>query len=105
ELDPMFHLGLHAARQAWTSAKTEGVDKDRVGVIIGNIVLPTDGVSALSREVLGGKPPQTPLNRYVAGLPAGMVAKALGLGYTALALDAACASSLYALSLACSELR
>ena len=35
-----------------------------------------------------------PINRYVAGLPAGLLAKALGLGGTCYTLDAACASSL-----------
>ena len=45
-----------------------------------------------------------PLNRYVAGLPAGLLAKALGLGGGSFTLDAACASSLYALKLACDEL-
>src|SRR5207244_11948669 len=46
-----------------------------------------------------------PLNRYVAGLPAGILAKALGLGGGSFTLDAACASSLYALKLAADELR
>jgi acyl transferase domain-containing protein len=45
-----------------------------------------------------------PLNRYVAGLPAGILAQALGLGGGTRTLDAACASSLYALKLACDEL-
>ena len=45
------------------------------------------------------------VNRYVAGLPAEGLAKALGRGGTAFTLDAACASSLYALKLAAEELR
>ena len=45
-----------------------------------------------------------PLNRHVAGLPAGLLAKALGLGGGAFTLDAACASSIYAVKLACDEL-
>ena len=45
-----------------------------------------------------------PLNRYVAGLPAGLLAQALNLGGGTRTLDAACASSLYALKLACDEL-
>ncbi len=45
-----------------------------------------------------------PLNRYVAGLPAGILAQALGLGGGTRTLDAACASSLYALKLASDEL-
>ncbi len=46
-----------------------------------------------------------PLNRYVAGLPAGLLAQSLGLGGGSYTLDAACASSLYALKLAVDELR
>ena len=48
--------------------------------------------------------PTEPLNRFAAGLPAGLLAKALGLGGGAYTLDAACASSLYALKLAADEL-
>ena len=45
-----------------------------------------------------------PLNRFAVGLPAGLLAQALGLGGGSMTLDAACASSLYALKLACDEL-
>ena len=44
------------------------------------------------------------MNRYVAGMPAALLARALGLGGGAYTLDAACASSLYALKLAADEL-
>jgi acyl transferase domain-containing protein/3-hydroxymyristoyl/3-hydroxydecanoyl-(acyl carrier protein) dehydratase len=118
-LDPAFHLALHAARQAFQSAKTARLDRSRVGVVIGNIVLPTDAASALTRELLlgpleeaalGRRPAQAgprthPANRFAAGLPGGVVAKALGLGGGSYTLDAACASSLYALKLAVEELR
>ena len=75
----------------------------------GNICLPTEKANALCREYLGGSlaKPQAathPLNRYVAGLPAGMLAKSLGLGGGSFTLDAACASSLYAIKLAADEL-
>jgi acyl transferase domain-containing protein/3-hydroxymyristoyl/3-hydroxydecanoyl-(acyl carrier protein) dehydratase len=116
-LDPAFHLALHAGRLAWSDAKTQGVDRARVGVIIGNIVLPTESSSKLASEILGATmaeqvlgreaaaPTTDPLNRYVAGLPAGLMAEALGLGGGGYTLDAACASSLYALKLAVEELR
>ena len=48
-LDPMFHLALHAARAAWLDAKTGEVDRSRVGVVFGNIDLPTATSSALAR--------------------------------------------------------
>ena len=110
DLDPLFHLVLDAGNRAWRGARTDQVDRARVGVVLGNICLPTDRANDLCREVLGGKlglPPQEPthpLNRYVAGLPAGVLAKALGLGGGSFTLDAACASSLYALKLAADEL-
>ena len=120
-LDPMFQLALHAGRQAWRDAVTEGLDRRRVGVVMGNLVLPTEGAAALARAYLGQSfdeqvegpdAPQAakeeatePLNRYVAGLPAGLLAQALGLGGGAYTLDAACASSLYAVKLAADELR
>src|SRR3982750_2319657 len=41
-LDPAFHLALHAGRQAWRDAATGQLDRRRVGVVLGNIVLPTE---------------------------------------------------------------
>ena len=120
-LDPMFHLLLHAGTQAWSRTNTARIDRTRCGIVIGNIALPTDASSALAEEILGGcfedalfrklgATPQRPrrqiesLNRYVAGLPAGVLAQALGIGAGTYTLDAACASSLYAVKLACDEL-
>ncbi|MEE8495367.1 MAG: beta-ketoacyl synthase N-terminal-like domain-containing protein [Xanthomonadales bacterium] len=116
-LDPAFHLLLHAGRLAWQDAATTRLDRKRVGVVIGNIVLPTDASSALTDEILGPifasqvlgqaiaeKKDTLRLNRYVAGLPAGVLAKGLQLGGGSYALDAACASSLYALKYAAEEL-
>ena len=135
ELDPLFHLGLHAARAAFHDARClRGTELDRVGVILGNIVLPTESTSAITREVLGQTLFErlidaTPLpavrranlkadtkrdarhrvcsslNRLAASLPAALIAEGLGLGGLAYTLDAACASSLYALKFACEELR
>ena len=126
ELDPVFHLALYAARQAFASGVTHGLDRRRIGVLLGNIALPTERVSELARAYLGRTfleklgewdeatlrltdrsvaPSHSPLNRYVPGLVAGVVAKALGLGGGSCTLDAACASSLYALKLAVDELR
>ncbi len=110
ELDPLFHLVLDVGNRAWRGAKTESVNRTRVGVVLGNICLPTDRANDLCREILGAKlglknpRPTHPLNRYVAGLPAGILAKGLALGGGSFTLDAACASSLYAIKLACDEL-
>ena len=116
DLDPGFRLSLHAARAAWRDARTDGVDKGRVGVVFGNLVLPTETASDLAEAVLGrafgdaagfdwaGIRPVEPLNARPAGSPAGIVARALGLGGGAYTLDAACASSLYAVKLAADDL-
>ncbi len=105
ELDVLFYLALHAGGQAFHTARMETVDRTRIGVILGSIALPTDRVSDLAREIIGGGSIDThPLNRHVTGLPAALLAKALGLGGAAYTLDAACASSLYAVKLAVDDL-
>src|SRR5829696_6575049 len=53
ELDPLFHLVLDVGNRAWREAKTEKIDRSRVGVVLGNISLPTDKSSDLCREILG----------------------------------------------------
>ena len=115
-LDPMYQILLNAGRDAWVDANTDLLNKERVGVIIGNIVLPTESSSLFSDEIFkqlfeqqlsvkSDKHTHTEsLNRYVAGLPGGLLAKALGLGAGAYTLDAACASSLYSLKYAVDEL-
>ncbi len=116
-LDPMYQILLHAGRDAWADAKTDAINKERVGIVIGNIALPTESSSQFSDEVFkqlfeaqlnieqnNNKESVEPLNRYVAGLPAGLLAKALGFGAGAYTLDAACSSSLYSLKYAIDEL-
>jgi len=118
ELDPLFAFALCAGKAALDDCHLDGVDRSRIGVVIGNIVLPTETASALARETLGRTLEETvlgealpldhrthPLNRYPAGLPAGLLARALGIGGGAYTLDAACASSLYALQMAVRELQ
>ncbi|MFP6615743.1 MAG: polyketide synthase [Candidatus Hydrogenedentota bacterium] len=119
ELDPAFQLLLAVGHQAFYDANIADLDRAKVGIIIGNLALPSDKSSAITREyfgriveekVLGQSNIQdvsatNPVNRYAAGLPAGVLAKALGLGGGNLTLDAACSSSLYALKLAVDELQ
>lgn len=126
QLDPLYHMTLHAGRQAFAGAKTSSLDLERVGVVLAAIALPTDASSAITREIMGepfrrslfersGRgdardaaaaiAQQThPLNARVTALPASLLARALGLGGGGYTLDAACASSLYAVKLACDEL-
>jgi len=115
-LDPLFQLLLHAGKRAFEDSVTKLLDRARIGVIIGNLALPSEKSSAFTRSILGrsfeekllgaaGEEDEVePLNRYVAGLPAGVLAAALGLGGGSFTLDAACASSLYAIKLAADEL-
>ncbi len=116
DLDPLFHLLLHAGKRAFDNGVTKPLDRSRVGVIIGNLALPSEKSALLARQWLGrtfeekllgssrDRTATDPLNRYVAGLPAGILAHALGLGGGSTTLDAACASSLYAIKLAVDEL-
>lgn len=116
-LDPLYHLLLHAGSAAFRDAATCTIDRSRVGVIIGNLALPSERASSLSREILGatireklaGKevirsPHISPCDRFVTGLPAAVLAAGLGLGGMCATIDAACASSLYAIKLAMDEL-
>ena len=121
-LDPLYEMVLHVGRQAFDDAETGTLDRRRVGVTLAAIALPTDGSSAITREVLGrafedallgtaGTKTQcavalsSPRNARVTARPASLLAHALGLGGGSCTLDAACASSLCAVKLACDELR
>jgi len=125
-LDPMYHLVLETGRNAFRQIRLgqdEKVCKERTGVILAAIALPTDTASAFGREIFTAAAeaalfsnfpeyvsPTLPTDPYgalaskVTGLPASLLAGALGLGGGTFTLDAACASSLYAVKLACDEL-
>ena len=113
-LDPLFQWVLHAGREALRDAghdagRDAGSGASRVGVVLGNLSFPSAALSAWAESVWLGHqfpdlPRPDPRNRFMSGLPAHLLAQALGLGAGAFALDAACASSLYALKLACDRL-
>jgi PfaB family protein len=119
DMDPMCQWVLHASRQALKNTRMAPMDKRRMGVIIAAIALPTEMSSAISRDIMGLQliqekpdqggirpmPPAMALSGRVVGFPAAMVSQALGLGGPNYTLDAACASSLYSVKLACDELR
>lgn len=117
-LDPLFHWVLYGARQALGESGYEG-PRERAGLVLGNLCYPTSTGSAYAEHVwLSAQEPHVrdalltgarrarpdARNRFSAGLPAHFAAGALGLGAGAFALDAACASSLYAIKLACDRL-
>jgi acyl transferase domain-containing protein len=119
-LDPMVQLVLDAGRHAFSAFQSAGIDKDRIGVILAAIALPTESSSGLAQEILGesfknalfqkNPDPLFSLTRnqclagQVTALPAAVLALAMGLSGPAFTLDAACASSLYAVKLACDML-
>ncbi|MFD6194265.1 beta-ketoacyl synthase N-terminal-like domain-containing protein [Streptomyces sp. NPDC060275] len=117
-LDPLFHWVLYGARQALGESGYEGPG-ERAGLVLGNLFYPTSTGSAYAEHVwLSDQEPHVrdalltgtrrtrpdARNRFSSGLPADFAARALGLGAGAFALDAACASSLYAIKLACDRL-
>ncbi|MBC8098691.1 MAG: polyketide synthase, partial [Armatimonadetes bacterium] len=124
-LDNSYHWSHYVAHAALTqSGYLNRPDiLARCGLILGNLSFPTRGSHRLTAPLydaalqpliadLLGAPITLPRssttldsrNANISGGPAAVVAAALGLGATHFALDAACASSLYAVSLACDML-
>ncbi|MEU6253481.1 beta-ketoacyl synthase N-terminal-like domain-containing protein [Streptomyces sp. NPDC047043] len=120
-LDPVFRWTLHSAREALRdSGHADGRPASRAGLVLGNLSFPSTGLARYAEHIWReeqepavrelweaapgpGRRPD-PRNRFSSGLPAHLAARALGLGAGAHALDAACASSLYAVKLACDRL-
>ncbi len=105
-LDPLYLWAVEAARQAVDSAGWRaGEVPGSAGIILGNLSYPTKAMTDLAEKVWRGDDQGADWrNRFMSGLPAHLVANALGLTAGAAALDAACASSLYAIKLACDRL-
>lgn len=97
--DPSVQLALTVCRRALKTASEEA--RQRTGCILGHIVLPTRSASRRSVSVLTrGERASGPLWAS----PARRVAETFGLGAACFTLDAACASGLFAVQLACAEL-
>ncbi|MFT7393185.1 MAG: acyl transferase domain-containing protein, partial [Candidatus Azotimanducaceae bacterium] len=114
-LDPVFQWTFHTAREALRDAGYGEHDARRFGAVFGNLSFPSASMAAFAQAVHLADPPLADAalldeaapdarNRFMSGLPALMLERALGLGVGAMALDAACASSLYAIKLACDRL-
>ncbi|MGD8703710.1 MAG: beta-ketoacyl synthase N-terminal-like domain-containing protein, partial [Desulfosarcina sp.] len=121
QLDPVHQLTLTAGKRAVSGCRTADVDLNRVHTILAAIALPTDSASAFSRKIMGraierrlfSKPSTAPpialtrddaLASRVDGLPAALLAAEMGFGGDSFTLDAACASSIFAVKLACDAL-
>ncbi|WP_419655389.1 beta-ketoacyl synthase N-terminal-like domain-containing protein [Desulfosarcina variabilis] len=119
-LDPVHQLTLTAGKRAATRSVTDPIDPCRVDTILAAIALPTDSASRFSRQLLSRaiesrlfpkyKAPLMTVTRNdalasrVDGLPATLLAAEMGFKGTSFTLDAACASSIYAVKLACDRL-
>ena len=105
-LDRVFQWTVWSTHQALTDASldTTWVHK-RAGLVMGNLGLPTPHMAQFARAVwLGGEPIPPALDRFSFGSPAQFAATVLQLGLGGYSIDAACASSLYAIKLACDRL-
>ena len=108
-LDPLFKLVFHTTREALQGVKDADRQRSRTGLVLANLSFPSSGLSHFAEQVWSGVGPEGRIdarNRFSSGLPAFLAARALNLGLadSAFALDAACASSLYAIKLACDAL-
>lgn len=129
-LDPTFQWSLYAAHAALQDSgyHTDAARLAQCGLILGSLSFPTRASSRLlaplyTQSMQAALAPYLPdlhlsdvpdphhlispdpANLLIPAMPAHIVASALGLGGTRLVLDAACATSLYALALACEQLR
>ena len=120
-LDVGMQWVLHGVREALASAGLPAplpLESPKTGLVLGNLSYPTPGLVEYAETAWFGaqspdipRPPRDPsappaaVNRFSSGMPAHVAAQALNLHGGAFALDAACASSLYAIKLACDRLQ
>jgi len=105
---------LHSAREAIRESRRADLYGVRSALVIGNNSYPTRKMLGFAQSVWLAPFAETsdilrggiadPINRFCSGLPAHIVAQALRAHGPAFCLDAACATSLYALKCACDYL-
>lgn len=102
--DPVFAWPLAAGRQAFAEAGLE--PGRRGGVVLGNLSFPSVSHARYAENLWLGRPQDVdPRERFHSSQPAVELARSLQLaGAPSFCLDAACASSLYAIRLACEAL-
>jgi acyl transferase domain-containing protein/3-hydroxymyristoyl/3-hydroxydecanoyl-(acyl carrier protein) dehydratase len=108
-LDPVHHFALAAGQRAFESCHITKELKNRTGVILAAIALPTDTAAMVSWEIMCAKSPipfspADAARAAAVSAPAAILARAMGFHGGSFTLDAACASSLYAIKLACEHL-
>jgi len=108
-LDPVHQITLDAGKKALAQCYISNDDKKRTGVILAAISLPTEKSSNIAWKILVEKKSNIltkadVLSAQVVSTPASILARAMGLKGGCYTLDAACASSLYSIKLACDQL-
>ena len=107
-LDVLAQQVLHTAREALRDAgdhRTGPVARSRTAAVFGNLGYPSASMTRYAEAVWEGSARPDPRNRFMSGGTAALLQEALGLGADVFCLDTACASSLYAIKLACDRLR
>ena len=108
----LVHTGREALKDAGHhSLQSTGI---RAGAIVGNLCYPSAELTDYTEAICLLEPPnnifknstalQSPQHRFNSGFPVHFMAQALSLTSISYAIDAACASSLYAIKLACDQL-
>ena len=52
-LDPLYHVVLHVGREAIAAVRSNSLNRQRTGVALAAIALPTDTTAAITGEILG----------------------------------------------------
>lgn len=106
-VDEGVRWALHCAREALRDAgdsRVGAVDRSRVSAIYGLLGFPTAEMSAYAEAYWMGAERPDPRNRFMAAGSVATMRSALGLSGASFAIDTACASSLFAIKLACDQL-
>ncbi|MEM1243395.1 MAG: beta-ketoacyl synthase N-terminal-like domain-containing protein [Pseudomonadota bacterium] len=106
QLDPLYQWLLYLGNKLFNSIKRKKDEK--TAFIIGNLSYPsyamaefTENIWLANNNISKNSKVINPLNRFMSGLPAQILAAALGINpVMAFCLDAACASSFYSIKLA-----
>ncbi len=118
-LDRSVQWLFEATRQAVRDARCNDLANRKTAVVLGNNAYPSASLADIANQVLveeplglSGLPSRATAegrrfwaNRFSAGRPAHLLARAFAANGPAYCLDAACASSLYAVKLACDYLQ
>lgn len=115
KMDPLFQWLLILAEQNFSQSMggIAAIQAQKLAIIIGNLSYPTHSFSQLAENLWlkNSELPYTfddlsPVNRFMSGYPAQFIANYFHLqAPIAYCLDAACASSLYAIKYACDALQ